>query len=269
MSDQTTPAPTSYRRKYTTRQIIEMTEQRRIQQETAQRVEEARETASKQAVIKEAVENAMAEQAAAPAAEPISSRILEEVKIFSNQVDIRPSDEVMPARAAVKEHKDNGTARALPLAALYAIAVFSIPDAWTAALSAQLNAVIVHGTAWLLTALQVPSSTEGAFLNIPKYTIPLHGDMTVFYSTVLLAGFAAPYAYIQSASTVKRWAILASLIPLAFSINILRLVLTAGFAMNFGVMSADSNFHGVLEKLVYVLTILGVMITASLLQNDD
>ena len=236
---------------------MEITEQRRLKEEAASRETELKTKPPENKLV------------------PVTDtpQKIEEIKRFSSE----PSDPI------VKEEKVNAYKSSNPIPAnaitgflaliLSLITFFFIVSSkflefWVVALVAKLNALIVHGSFFVLSIIQGACTLEGPILNTYYYKTSLQGDLVAFYSLELLIILAALFAFLKKTACIKKGVVLISLIPLAIIANIFRVVVAFGLALNYGAACADRYFHGVLVGFVFILIILGLILLESLFFSD-
>jgi exosortase/archaeosortase family protein len=238
------------RRVYTTRQVMEITEQRRLKEEVA----------GKENDPAPVVEDLKVESLLPVTDTP---QITDEVKKFVSQVNIRPSQEIIEEpkdKNAVPVNTINGFQTfILLLTAFLLMALLKFPEAWANSLAAKFNSMVLYGSFIVFSGANLPCTIERYVLNTPYYKISLQGDLIAVYSLGLLVFFAVLFASIQKATWIKRAMIFASLVPLAALANVIRVLWACGLALNYGVASADRYFHGALVDFVFIFVVLGLI----------
>jgi len=243
------------RRVYTTRQIMELTEQRRLKEEAANKVKEP---------------VPVAEDLKLPPILPVASpQIIKEVETFVSQVNVRPSQEKVESKSPFSVFVAKGLlVFNLSLTAFLLMVSLRLPESWVNSVAAKLNSLIVYGSFYVFHLAQLPCILEGSALNIHFYKLSLHGDLVALYSLELLTLFAVLFAFIQKAIWVKRAMIFISLIPLVIVANIFRVLWACGLALNYGTVSADRYFHGALVDFVFVFVVAGLILFEFLAFSD-
>jgi len=222
------------KRIYTTRQIMEITEQRRLKEIAAGKEPEIKEMAPQPEPepVKEAIKP------------PIKEEIPEPVKI----------EDKIPAKSII-----GIITLIFSLIAFFLIMTSKYSEAWVNPVAGKLNALIIYGSYSALNMLQRASITQGGILRTHYYKVSLQGDLTALYSLELLIAFAALFIFFQKASWNKWGRVFMALVPLAVIANIFRVVMAFGYALNYGAVIADRNFHGILVGVVFVIILLGLM----------
>jgi exosortase/archaeosortase family protein len=290
---------------------MELTEQRRLKEEAAAKeiLEELRRLKREAAEKKAALAKIQApektpelekvpETKPLPVPEPLvvpllvvpvaeNPQINEEIKTFVEQVNIRPSQEViqeprrilkeaeaLPVSRLPKEDaqafKSRGPAVydvwkaslgpfALSLAAFFLIVPFKFSQTWMAMAGAKFNSLIMYGSFFILSAAQEQCTIIGGVLRISHYKVFLQGDPVALYSLKVLIFLATLYACIQKTEWSEKGKIFISLIPLALIANVLRVLWACGLALNYGNAFADGYFHGFLVVFVFIFVVLGLM----------
>lgn len=250
---------------YTTREIMEITEQRRLEQDAAAKELESKTKTS---------ENKPApvlQDLNPPLLLPVTDnpRIIEEIKTFTSQVNVRPSQEIKKKDPLPDDVIRGLFVFILSLPVFLFMVSFKFPESWVNTVAAKLNAVIVDGSFFVLSIIQVSCTVMGAVLKSHHYKVSLQGDLVAFYSIELLIVFAALFALAQKTTWIKRGVIFISLIPLAIIANICRVLLACGLALNYGIISADRYYHGILVGFVFIFIVLGLMFFAFLFSPDS
>ncbi|MFI5205577.1 MAG: archaeosortase/exosortase family protein [Candidatus Paceibacterales bacterium] len=147
----------------------------------------------------------------------------------------------------------------LSLIAILFIVSSKFSEPWVNIVAANLNALIVYGSFFVLNIIQGACTVDGLVLITHYYKISLQGDWVALYSLELLVIFAVLFVFFQKITRIKRGVVFMSLIPLAIVANIFRVVMACGLALNYGPAFADRYFHGVLAGSVFVIIILGLI----------
>jgi len=253
------------RRIYTTRQIMELTEERR-RKEDALRVEvELKLKAQAQSKMPHAVVDDV--KLVPVLLETVSPQVAEEVKAFVTQVNTRPpQDEIeRPVEAIPQESRQQSSfqkPRPLIFVVLIAVILLTVylnfPESLIMQISSRINDVVILGSAVILNILQGANTVQGNVLNVYYYRVTLQGDLIAFYSLELLIVFTTLFAFIQKTSWIKRSIVFISLAPLAVGANIFRVLMACGIALNDGGVMADRFFYGYLVVFVFVFVVLGL-----------
>jgi exosortase/archaeosortase family protein len=213
-------------KRYTTRQIMEITEQRRLRE-----IEPKAKASSPEP---------------APVIEEVKPPIREEIKAVENEVQI-------PARSIA-----GVIILILSIIAFFLIVSSKNSVLWVDPVVDKLNALIVYGSYCVLNILQ-GASVQGVILKTHYYMLSLQGDLTALYSLELLIAFAALFIFFQKSAWNKWGKVFMALIPLAVIVNILRVVMAFGYALNYGTVVADQYFHGILVAIVFGILFIGLM----------
>ena len=223
---------------YTTRQIMEITEQRRLKE-----MAQGREVEPKAKVPEPE-----------PAPEP--APVVEEIKPPIREEKIEPvvNEVQIPAKNIA-----GVVVLILSIIVFFLIISSKNSEAWVAPLVAELNALIVLGSFCVLNILQGASITQGVVLKTHYYTISLQHDLVALYSLELLIAFAALFIFFHRAEWNKWGKVFMALVPAAIIANIFRVVMSFAYALNYGAEVADRYFHGILVGIVFVIIIAGLM----------
>jgi exosortase/archaeosortase family protein len=221
------------KRFYTTRQIMEITEQRRLKELGAGKDIEPKAKAP--------------DNEPAPVAEEIKPPVIEE------KTEAAKSEVQIPAKNIA------GVIVLILSIIVFFLIVSSRNSAfWVDPLVAQLNALIAFGSFCVLRILQ-GATLQGAVLSTHYYKVSLQGDLTAVYSLELLIAFAALFIFFQRSAWNKWGRVFMALVPLAVIANIFRVVMAFGYALNYGTGVADRYFHGILVAIVFIILLLGLM----------
>jgi exosortase/archaeosortase family protein len=233
-------ASSARRHIYSTREIMDITEQRRQKENPAQ----------KEAELKPApVTEDLSPPLTVPAKEENTEAIKGEDRIPANSI------------AGI-------VILILSLIAFFLIVSSKHSEPWVNPVVAQLNALIIYGSYIVLNILQGASTAQGPILNTYYYKVSLQGDLVALYSLALLIGFAALFIFFKKTARIKWGKILMALVPLAVVANIFRVVMAFGLALNNAPALADRSFHGVLVGVVFLIIVLGLMLFEYLSSSD-
>ena len=248
------------RRNYTTRQIMEITEQRRLKEETAWMENEDK------TKVKTDKPLTIVEDLRLPPLLPVAEtpQIIKEVKTFVSQANIRPPQEIVEETKEVKSADSipalqNHIVFNIPLTAFFILSLLNFSKPWVNAVAAKLNAMVVWASFLVFSIGKLSCSLEGPVLNLPYYKISLQGDRVAFYSVEFLILLATLFAFVQNKTWEKESMVFISLVPLAIVANMLRLFWACGLAFNYGAASADRYFHGILIGFVFIFIVLGLI----------
>ena len=237
------------KRIYTTRQIMEITEERRLKEMSAGKEAEPKAKAEVEAEAPE-IELPPAKQELDL---PIKEEVAEDIKSEIN----------IPAKSII-----GISTLILSLIAFFLIVSSRFSEALVNPVVDRLNALIVYGSYFVLNILQGASVSKGDILSTHYFKLSLQGDLTVLYSLELLIAFAALFIFFQKTAWAKWGRVFMALIPVAVIANIFRVVMAFGLAMNDGPAFADRNFHGILVGVVFVVILLGLMFFEYLTSSD-
>ena len=154
------------------------------------------------------------------------------------------------------------------LAAFIFMASSQFSRSWVSAIVAKSNALIVHGSLFILNVLQGACTAEGYILNSNYFKISLKGDLVPLYSLELLVAFGLLLACFQRIPWLKRGLVFLSLVSLAIIANILRVIVAFGLALNYGATYAEQCFHGALVACVFIVIISGLIFFEYLYSSD-
>lgn len=222
------------KRIYTTRQIMEITEQRRLKE------------------LAEGKEPEVKEKAPQPEPEPVQEIIKPAVREVIPEPE--KTEVKIPARSIIGIFT-----LVFSLIAFFLIFTSQLSQPWIGPVAGKLNALIIYGSYSGLSLLQRASITPAGVLSTHYYKVSLQGDLTALYSLELLIAFAALFVFFQKAAWNKWGKVFMALVPLAVIANIFRVVMAFGYALNYGPGIADRYFHGILVGVVFVIILLGLM----------
>ncbi|MBF0570476.1 MAG: exosortase/archaeosortase family protein [Candidatus Omnitrophica bacterium] len=254
---------------YTTKQIIEITEQRRLKMEAAVREAElkAKTPENKPAPVGEDLNPpfSMPASDAPPIIEKIetSSSELADSDIKEENVDGIISKNPIPANASA-----GFVVLILSLISFFFIVASKFSESWVNTVTVKINALIVHGSFFVLSAVQGGCTVKGGILSDYFYKLSLQGDLVALYSLGLVIVFAALFVFFHKTTWLKRGAVFIFLISLVITANIFRVVLAFGLALNYGAAYADNYFHGILVVAVFIFIVLGLIFLESLFSLD-
>ncbi len=226
------------KRIYTTRQIMEITEERRLKEISAGKAAEPKDKAEVEAT--EVEQPTVKQETDLPVKEENTEAVKSEINI--------PAKSIIGISTLI-----------FSLIAFFLIVSSKFAEALVNPVVDRLNALIVYGSYFVLNALQGASVSKGDILSTHYFKVSLQGDLTVLYSLELLIAFAALFIFFQKAAWAKWGRVFMALIPVAVIANIFRVVMAFGLAMNDGPAFADRNFHGILVGVVFVIILLGLM----------
>lgn len=259
------------RRVYTTRQIMEITEERRLKSDLANRMPdpEIKEPKDKPVV---AVDDLKLPVLQAVTKNP---RILEEIKTFVDQVNIRPSQEITGQFTEIKSENpmliNDGLGFLifiLSFAVSFLFLSLKSSGSWMNILVIKLNSLIINGSVFVLNLFHEPVEVKGAVLTTDHFRVSLQDDWCAFYSLELLITFTLALVALKRANWIKNGIIFASLIPLVIISNVIRVVASCGIALNEGIYLADQNFHGLLLGFVFLFNVFSFFFFVFLLFPD-
>jgi len=251
---------------YTTRQIMDLTEERRLKQEAL----------SNEAQPKPVVEHKDPEI------------LSEQARFDGDPIDLKSKIENVPAENTVpKEIKAGNSISVLPIAPvpvnairealvfILSLVVFFLvvsskfAEPWVGFVTAKINVLIIQGSLIILNNIQGACFAKGETLSTVFYKLSLRGDWVAFSSLELLIIFAALFIFFQKSNWKKRALVFISMIPLAIIANIFRVVVTFGVALNCGTTLADQYFHEILVACVFIFIIIGLILLEFLYFTDE
>ncbi len=279
MSEKRKKSSSYPRHKYTTREIMDITEQRRVKHEPAPL-------------------KAVPLQVKLSQAEPeplIVEEIPAEVPILENlpeNLPEKPAEKLAekPAQAVVQPplqtepyypepqeppQPKKALSKAASRALLYSLALIvflfdfaKMPLSWVMAASSKINAMVILGSSFLVGLFHDPYSIQGETISTSFYKFSLQGDLTAFYSLEVLIIFALFFAYFQEMTKTDRRVVFYSMLPLAAFANIFRVALAFGIAMNNNPAKADLYAHGLLTVSVYAIMFIGLIVLECLFSPE-
>lgn len=226
-------------RVYTTRQIMDITEKRRPNADSPEKEEQ-------------------------PASDQLDARPVTNALAASQQV----SSEQVPVDPPVPIANRSLLFINLALASFLLVISLKFPASWVAAVSQQLNAMIVHESSLVLGLAHASHQARGVFFSTPYYHISLRGDLVAYGSAELLMFFAVFFALIQNTTWIKKFTVFLTLIPLVVLGGVFRLLWACGLALNYGQGFADQCFHGALVNFVLVFVVLGLIFVELMFSSE-
>lgn len=282
--------PAEYKRKFTTKKIMEMTNLEKLQKEAAAKAQELLKESAAAKTVPQEPQILSQQEEMVEHAPLITAQEEAQIPVQTPSQDAPPPEAEPPftftlppaANAAAQPSRfsedlisskpnlfSGFSISILLFPMLYLMLIFSMPEKWINIIRDNLNDFILYASFYVLGLFQVPVSFEGTALRGENYKVILGGDLTAFYSVALLGAFALLYTWVQRTTAVRKCLIFVSFFPLAIFANVSRIVLTIGLALNFGEQSADRYLNGLLQVFVYAITVAGLIILSILLRTED
>lgn len=225
------------------KEVVE--EVKEVAEEPKEVVEEPKEVAEE---IKEAAEE--------PKELPFSN-------IWEDNVEVIKNSDPVPASAVMSP-----VVLILSLFAFLIIVSSIFSETWVDAVVTKLNALIIYGSFVALSIIQEPYTAVGTVLNTHDYKVSLQGDLVVLYSLELLIILSALLAFFKKTTWINSGVVFMTMVPIVIIINIFRVVVACGLALNYGIPFADMCFHSDLVGFVFLFVVLGLISVEFLFSSD-
>ena len=233
-------------RRFTTREIMKITEERRLKKEAEFEVNE------EPIVIKP--------ELPIEAMTGSSPQMIAEVKEFISQVDLQ----FRPEKA-----QEPITELSLVIPIIYCAGIISLPYPWVNQAAEFLNGLILKGSFYVLSIPHVVSRIQNSTLILHNYKISLLGDWVSVYSLGISSVISLLLAIVITTTYIKRIFILVSFVPLALAANIFRIVFISGTFFNYGPQVADHYFKDITHFLVMITIVVGLTWFALLFRTEN
>jgi exosortase len=110
---------------------------------------------------------------------------------------------------------------------------------------------------------------EGNIIIFPTTTLEVADACSGIRSLVSLIALGAAYAFVIQTTTIKRWLIILSAIPIAIFTNSLRVIVTGILAQHWGAKAAEGFFHEFAGLVVFAVAMLLLVGTGVLLKGKE
>jgi len=122
-----------------------------------------------------------------------------------------------------------------------------------------LKKIASVGSHWVLSSFNLPVELYGVILKVGGHELFIADACSGFRSIVTLLALGAVYVYFQDTANWKKWAIFASVVPIAIFANIFRICLTGLIAYKWGPEKAEGFFHDFSGIVLFFITVLCLM----------
>lgn len=108
---------------------------------------------------------------------------------------------------------------------------------------------------------------EGNIIMFPTTTLEVADACSGIRSLISLLAIATAYAFLMNTSTIRRWVIIFSAIPIAVATNALRVIVTGILAQWWGAKAAEGFFHEFAGMTVFLLAMVMLVAFGELLRR--
>lgn len=154
---------------------------------------------------------------------------------------------------------------ALPLG--YLIFMVPIPYIVYDMLAFPLKLFVTKVSVAFLKLVGVVVMREGNIIMFPTTTLEVADACSGIRSLISLLAIAAAYSFLMKTTSVRRWIIIFSAIPIAVATNSLRVIVTGVLAQWWGAKAAEGFFHEFAGMAVFVLAMAMLVAFGELLRR--
>lgn len=154
---------------------------------------------------------------------------------------------------------------ALPLG--YLIFMVPIPYLIYDMLAFPLKLFVTKVSVAFLKIVGVVVMREGNIIMFPATTLEVADACSGIRSLISLLALAVAYAFLMQTSTLRRWIIICSAVPIAVATNALRVIVTGILAQWWGARAAEGFFHEFAGMAVFVLAMVMLVSFGELLRR--
>lgn len=154
---------------------------------------------------------------------------------------------------------------ALPLGFL----VFMVPLPYIVydSIAFPLKLMVAKFSVLSLRAMGIVVVREGNIIHFPQTVLEVADACSGLRSLMSLLALAVAYAFVTHSSTLKRWIIILSAIPIAVVTNMFRVIITGVLAQYYGAAVAEGFFHEFAGLTVFAVAMLLLFALGILLRN--
>jgi exosortase B len=146
--------------------------------------------------------------------------------------------------------------RALWFALLFIVFLVPLPGVFVDALTLPLKQHVSAVAAHLLYAAGYPIARDGVLLTIGQYQLLVADACSGLNSMFSLSALGLLYLYlVRHQSWVHNGLLLASILPIAFGVNIVRVMTVALVTYHFGDAAGQGTLHGLTGMVLFVIAL--------------
>jgi len=119
-----------------------------------------------------------------------------------------------------------------------------------------LKLMVARFSVLSLKALGIVVVREGNIIHFPQTVLEVADACSGLRSLMSLLALAVAYAFVAHSSTLKRWIIILSAIPIAVVTNMFRVIVTGVLAQHYGAAAAEGFFHEFAGLAVFAVAML-------------